>query len=273
MLHESWENPQYAAVPGCSHQRTTLPPCCLQKGYYHRNAHFQEYVDVPHEAFLSGEQVTVDPPHLRMVFNEPVVNSLQQPTGQSSASLLKAPLPNGQALANHQPTEEDSADHHQATQAQSLLHVQGTDSAEGGLLDAQQLNPGGSVTQPALAYQGRHQGDAESQPALADHTASCHPELPSQTEEKLPDSCIDGSNSPHDACGGGCGSIKQQLYPNAKLGTEGLTSSADKEKDWASVLQQSMQAAKNIQWTHKGLQVSWSTLVWLLSAVAAMLQA
>lgn len=48
----------------------------LQKGYYHRNVNFQSYVDHKHQEFVSGARVCVDPPHLRMVFDEAVVNSL-----------------------------------------------------------------------------------------------------------------------------------------------------------------------------------------------------
>ncbi len=48
----------------------------LQKGYYHRNVNFQSYVDHAHGKFVSGERLCVDPPHLRMVFDEAVINSL-----------------------------------------------------------------------------------------------------------------------------------------------------------------------------------------------------
>ena len=48
----------------------------LQKGYYHRNANFQSYVDHKHQEFVSGARACVDPPHLRMVFDEAVVKSL-----------------------------------------------------------------------------------------------------------------------------------------------------------------------------------------------------
>ena len=48
----------------------------LQKGYYHRNVNFQSYVDHKHQEFVSGARACVDPPHLRMVFDEAVVDSL-----------------------------------------------------------------------------------------------------------------------------------------------------------------------------------------------------
>ncbi|KAL3139949.1 hypothetical protein ABBQ38_004237 [Trebouxia sp. C0009 RCD-2024] len=48
----------------------------LLKGFYHRNVNFQSYVDRKHQDFTSGSRACVDPPHLRMVFDEAVVNSL-----------------------------------------------------------------------------------------------------------------------------------------------------------------------------------------------------
>ena len=63
----------------------------LQKGYYHRNVNFQSHVDHKHQQFVSGARACVDPPHLRMVFDEAVVNSLapqaavQQPAEPSHA--------------------------------------------------------------------------------------------------------------------------------------------------------------------------------------------
>ena len=51
----------------------------LQKGYYHRNVNFQSYVDHKHQEFVSGAKVCVDPPHLRMVFDKTIVNSLAPP--------------------------------------------------------------------------------------------------------------------------------------------------------------------------------------------------
>lgn len=51
----------------------------LQKGYYHRNVNFQSYVDHKHQEFVSGARVCVDPPHLRIVFDKTVVNSLAPP--------------------------------------------------------------------------------------------------------------------------------------------------------------------------------------------------
>ena len=58
----------------------------LQKGYYHRNVNFQSYVDHKHQEFVSGARVCVDPPHLRVVFDKTVVNSLAPPAvAQDSA--------------------------------------------------------------------------------------------------------------------------------------------------------------------------------------------
>ena len=48
----------------------------FQKGYYHRNVNFQSHVDHKHQQFVSGARACVDPPHLRMVFDEAVVNSI-----------------------------------------------------------------------------------------------------------------------------------------------------------------------------------------------------
>lgn len=60
----------------------------LQKGFYHRNVNFQSYVDHKHQEFVSGSRACVDPPHLRMVFDEPVVSSLATkaaaPVGETS---------------------------------------------------------------------------------------------------------------------------------------------------------------------------------------------
>ena len=59
----------------------------LQKGFYHRNVNFQSYVDHTHQEFVFATRACVDPPHLRMVFDEAVVDSFTpQSTVPASAS-------------------------------------------------------------------------------------------------------------------------------------------------------------------------------------------
>ena len=182
--------------------------------------------------------------------------------------------------------------------AHNLLRTQGTASAEGSLIDAEQPGAGWSaVPPPSQACQGRHQCDPEAVLALADHMgSSCDPDLSGEPVDKLQDSRqqpgpewqhqapaaieghgIDCSNRAYEPGRGSCASSKPELDSSsgtvAKPGPEGLMTPAEAGKDWASVLQQSMQSAKNIKWTHKGLQVSWTSLVWLLSAAVAMLHA
>ncbi|KAL3154156.1 hypothetical protein ABBQ32_013679 [Trebouxia sp. C0010 RCD-2024] len=69
----------------------------LLKGFYHRNVNFQSYVDHKHQEFTSGSRACVDPPHVRMVFDEAVVNSLTtpQPAAQAPAASDAQPCREG----------------------------------------------------------------------------------------------------------------------------------------------------------------------------------
>ncbi|DBB06504.1 TPA: hypothetical protein ACH3X1_012055 [Trebouxia sp. C0004] len=87
-------------------QATVVEPRALQlwrqhkwmlKGYYHRNINFLAYVDHAHGQFVSGERVCVDPPHLRMVFDEAVINSLLTASPDQG---LQSPSA-GQAIHKH----------------------------------------------------------------------------------------------------------------------------------------------------------------------------
>lgn len=126
--------------------------CWLQKGYYHRNANFQTYVDVPHKDFVSGEHTTTDPPHLRMVFNGAIVNSLLQPAAPLPAKSCQAAQ--GEAVTHlpKQPAIGNSAQQAESSSAQtpaepSAEHSASALQATGS--SAQQADGSSAQTQPA----------------------------------------------------------------------------------------------------------------------------
>jgi len=159
----------------------------LQKGYYHRNVNFQSYVNHAHGKFVSGERVCVDPPHLRMVFDEAVINSLLTASPDQG---LQSPSA-GQAI--HQNTG----------------HAAGS-SAVGSQL---QSRPDSGNDVKAVVGGGAQQISDILPDDQAVH--SHHALLDSHKPAQLPEG----------------------------------------HEEWRAVLQQSMQLAKDIRWTHKGLQV------------------
>lgn len=170
----------------------------LQKGYYHRNVNFQSYVDHAHGKFVSGERVCVDPPHLRIVFDEAVINSLLTASPDQGLQSSSA----GQAI--HQNTA-DAAD----------------SSAEGS-----QLQSGPDSANDVKAVVG---GGAQ------------------QMSDRVPDDQADHSL-------------------HASLDSHNPAQLAEGHEEWRAVLQRSMQLAKDIRWTHKGLQVKSISCLKLLPA-------
>ncbi len=174
----------------------------LQKGYYHRNVNFQSYVDHAHGSFVSGERVCVDPPHLRMVFHEAVINSLLTASPDQG---LQSPAA-GQAVHQNTAHAADS-------------------SAEGSLLQA---GPDSGNDLKAVVGAGAQQISDRVPDDQAVH--SVHASLDSHDSEQL----------------------------------------AEGHEEWRAILQRSMQLAKDIRWTHKGLQVKFICSVKLLPAPVYM---
>ncbi|KAA6423694.1 MAG: hypothetical protein FRX49_06265 [Trebouxia sp. A1-2] len=176
-------------------QATVVEPRPLQlwrqhkwmlKGYYHRNVNFQSYVDYAHGKFVSGERVCVDPPHLRMVFDEAVINSLLTASPDQGLQSSSA----GQAI-------------HPSTG-----------------------HPGG------LSAEGRQ---LQSQPDFGNDVKAVVNGGAQQVSDRLPDN--------------------QAVHSlHASLDSHNPAQLAEGHKEWRAVLQQSMQLAKDIRWTHKGLQ-------------------
>ena len=154
---------------------------------------FQTYVDHSHEGFVSGKQACIDPPHLRMVFDEAVVDRLLE---TNPALALKVPIEHAQQqdgqLSNQEAdsaaaagSSDDRAKQWQSSHSQATFH--------------------GDVQHADESSQHR---DAGSQVVL-------------ETEQQA---------------------LETPAYPGT----------------WQEVLQQSMQRAKDIRWTHKGLQVTFT---------------
>ena len=161
-------------------------------------------MDHTHDEFVSGKQACVDPPHLRMVFDEAVVNSLLTP---DSHQALSAPAPASQ-------------DHHQAANHGADAVVKQD--------KGQQLQSDHAQEAFGTAAQG---GAAQQNPArLSDSLAG--------QSQQASDSSLD----------------------SAQLNVE--------PGDWQAVLQCSMQAARDIKWTHKGLQVGLSVSDEFMTAVS-----
>ncbi len=170
----------------------------LQKGYYHRNVNFQSYVDHAHGKFVSGERLCVDPPHLRMVFDEAVINSLLTASPDQG---LQSPSA-GQAIHQNTAHAADS-------------------SAVGSQL---QSRPDSGKNVKAVVG-----GSAQ------------------QISDRVPD---DQAVQSH----------------HASLDSHNPAQLAKGHEEWRAVLQQSMQLAKDIRWTHKGLQVKSISCLKLLPA-------
>lgn len=176
-------------------QATVVEPRALQlwrqhkwmlKGYYHRNVNFQSHVDHAHGEFVSGKRACIDPPHLRMVFDEAVINSLLTASPDQG---LQSPSA-GQAIHENTAHAADS-------------------SAEGSQL---QIGPDSGNDVKAVVGGGAQQISDR----LSDHQAV---------------------HSLH-----------------ASLDSRNLAQLVEGHEEWRAVMQQSMQLAKDIRWTHKGLQ-------------------
>ena len=253
----------------------------LQKGYYHRNTNFQTYVDVPHKAFVSGEHTTVDPPHLRMVFDAAVVNSLLPPASQHSASLPQQP-----AVAARNNTLIPQAEGLLAKDTDETS-IQTQAAAQSGRCDASTPHILGEQTQlvdePAAENSigcnvGLHnpadlsQCSGAAQAVLATSTAeSLQAPHGIQSAMKAADgqsqSIHDNHNQSRLDYRAQQGPVETELcirLPQLRCGSSaGLPDATDsngcqentRAAEWDSVLKHSMQLAKNIKWTHKGLQV------------------
>lgn len=257
--------------------------CWLQKGYYHRNTNFQTYVDVPHKAFVSGEHTTVDPPHLRMVFDAAVVNSLLPPASQHSASLPQQPavaarnntlIPQAEGLlakdaeetsiqapAEAQAARCDASTPHLLGEQTQLVDEPGAENSVGcnvGLHIPADLSQCSGAAQAVLATSTAESSQALDEPQSAVRAAdgqsqNIHdnhnqPRL-SYTAQQEPVETELCAKSPHWRCGSAAGLPD----PTDSNGHQELKTRA---AEWDSVLKHSMQLAKNIKWTHKGLQVS-----------------
>lgn len=291
----------------------------MQKGYYHRNVNFQTYVDVPHAAFTSGQHATVDPPHLRMVFDAAVVNSLLQPAQQPLASSAQAA---GSAVT-HEPTSQVSerlvqssdgspaeiqepgtaavthkrtaAVTHKQTSPPSVGLVQSSDGSPAQIHAEENSSSATSTSQATIGsadgtagacaqtqttsisapYNATDMADAsqasggpqsQSQDlpaekfprqrtgrlAQAGHSqAECQQDrLAAQSNADRSDACC--SSSAHDEAQpkGSAGAAKTELE------AEPSSQPSEEAVRWDSVLKHSMKLARNIKWTHKGLQVS-----------------
>lgn len=170
----------------------------LQKGYYHRNVNFQSYVDHAHDKFVSGERVCIDPPHLRMVFDEAVINGL----------LTASPDPGLHSPSAGQAIHENTA-HAADLPAEGSQLPSGPDSGS----DVKAVIGGGAQ----------------------------------QISDRLPDN--------------------QAVHLlHASLDSHNPAQLVEGHEEWRAVLQQSMQLAKDIKWTHKGLQVKLISCLKLLPA-------
>ena len=253
----------------------------LQKGYYHRNTNFQTYVDVPHTAFVSGEHTTVDPPHLRMVFDAAVVNSLLPPASQHSASLPQQaavaarnntliPQAEGllakdavetsiQAPAAAQGARCDASTPHLLGEQTQLVDEPGAENSVDcnvGLYNPADLSQCSGAAQAVLATSTAESFQAPHEPQSAMKAADGQPQSihdnhnPSSlnyTAHQGPAEMEVCTKSPHSRCGSSAGLPD----PTDSNGCQENTRTAE----WDSVLKHSMQLAKNIKWTHKGLQV------------------
>ncbi len=184
---------------------------------------FQSYVDHTHEEFVSGTRACVDPPHLRMVLDEAVVNSLlttsPDPALQSPAELTQqsvSPYNLQQAhMAAADSAEHDKGEHVQSPAGQPTQDDAGTTAAASAHNDhSMQLQTG-----VAEQHADNRPGATEAQQTQADLSQSGHKQCAS------------------DSFQGSAGPVAQAVT-------------------WQAVVQQSMQAAKDTRWTHKGLQVS-----------------
>lgn len=140
----------------------------------------------------------MDPPHLRMVFDEAVINSLLT---ASSDQGLQSPSP-GQAI-------------HQNTAHAAIS------SAEGSQL--------------------------QSQPDSGNDVKAVVGGSAQQISDRLP-------------------ADQAVLSLHASLDSHNPAQLAEGHEEWRAVLQRSMQLAKDIRWTHKGLQVKLVSSVKLLPA-------
>lgn len=140
----------------------------------------------------------MDPPHLRMVFDEAVINSLLTASPDQGLQSSSA----GQAI-------------HPSTG-----------------------HPGG------LSAEGRQ---LQSQPDFGNDVKAVVNGGAQQVSDRLPDN--------------------QAVHSlHASLDSHNPAQLAEGHKEWRAVLQQSMQLAKDIRWTHKGLQVKFISSLKLLPA-------
>ena len=150
--------------PSICFQEVVPKYAVLQKGYYHRNVNFQSYVDHKHQEFVSGARACVDPPHLRMVFDEAVVNSLgPQVAAQHSAEPCHAcPQASRDGLGMQADTTPST--HHEHRKAGAAA----TPEAIGANTDVDAANH---------AKSAQHQGDCmvseEAEPGLSGSVSPC----------------------------------------------------------------------------------------------------
>ena len=241
----------------------------MQKGFYHRNVNFQSYVDHQHQEFTSGQRACVDPPHLRMVFDEAVVDSLlsadqlqhstvsdrqSAPDQQQQSTVFDGCSPDEQqqqstafdgyspADQQQQPTVFDK--HSPAEQPQhSLLQPQN-----------QQLQQHNSKSIGAAEDLGQLGS------SLPQHDISLHAPLTSQQQTQSAHQTLDAPSSGQQGLQGGDQSAAvscADALSRCQVTDCGPQPSDDHgcSNAWRQVLQQSMHLAKDIRWTHKGLQV------------------
>lgn len=124
----------------------------LQKGFYHRNVNFQSHVDRKHQEFTSGAAACVDPPHLRMVFDEAVVNSLT--AAQDSAAYDAQACRKGMGPANMGPASS-AVDANAQTDSTLPLQHWGGQADAAATVDAAGADAAGIRSKPAQ-HQDRH---------------------------------------------------------------------------------------------------------------------
>lgn len=256
----------------------------MLKGFYHRNVNFQSYLDHKHQEFTSGLRACVDPPHLRMVFDEAVVGSLlsadqlqhstvfdiyspadqqQQSTvfdGYSPANQLQqqATVFDKHSLAHEQQQSTVLDRHSPADQQQQPTVFDKRSPAE---------QPQHSLLQPQHQQLQQHNGGSigaaeyleQTGSSLPQHYTSSHAPLTNQPQTHSAEQTVDAPLSGQQGLQGDDQSADvscADAFSQCQMADRGPQPSDDHGRlnAWRQVLQQSMHLAKDIRWTHKGLQ-------------------
>lgn len=179
-------------------------------------------MDHKHQEFVSGDRACVDPPHLRMVFDEAVVSSL--------APQAAAQAPTEPSSADTQPSRDGSGVGPVSIGSASIgpASVGSASSVEG--KDAQS-----DSTRQSCLWQ-RQSGTAatvETAGADAGVGAGVHAEPAQHQDRRL---------------------VFKET--GSQLSSVPALTVHKADSAWQAVLQRAMQLAQDTKWTHKGLQAS-----------------